>query len=168
MAALTVSAEYSVDFRCLGSLPLQFHKLRRGRLKNGELRQLPTHHSDFIAVILPRTAMAVFVEFVRNFFPCGDRKAHAREKLRDAREKTHARHFLPGGLLEQCIDQATPRPVPLRVWNNCDRAYFSEMRPVEMQRAATHDSIFVLNHHEVADVLTDLRERSGQECAIAR
>src|SRR5579871_2392570 len=47
-------------------LPLQLHELRSRRLQDRELRYLAPHHGHFIAVVLPRTAMAVFVELVGN------------------------------------------------------------------------------------------------------
>ena len=48
-------------------LALQFYKLRDRRLQDSELGKFTAHHGNFIAIILPRAAVAVFVKLVGNF-----------------------------------------------------------------------------------------------------
>src|SRR5882672_723846 len=112
--------------------------------------------------------MAILVELVGNFFARGDGESHAREKLWDAREQTHEGDFLARGLLEQSINQAPPGAVSLRTRIHCNRAHFGQMRSVEMQGAASHNAFFALYYDEVADVLTDFRQCSRQQGAVAR
>ncbi len=50
-------------------LALQFYKLRGRRLQDSELGKFAAHHGNFIAIILPRAAVAVFVQLVGNFLP---------------------------------------------------------------------------------------------------
>src|SRR4051812_31378545 len=65
---------------------LQFHQPVRGFRKDRELRQVPSHHCDFIAAMESRTGMAVFVDLIGKILALRDRESLTGEEIRFARE----------------------------------------------------------------------------------
>src|SRR3977135_672767 len=76
------------------------------RGKNCEPRHLPTDHRNFIAVVQPRTFIAVFVDLVGKILMRRDGKSQARKKIRDSREQTHTSDAMFLSLREQSLDQS--------------------------------------------------------------
>src|SRR5580704_14767021 len=111
--------------------------------------------------------MAVFVNLVREILALRHRETLPRKKLRTAREQANAADpvFIRFG--HQCFHQESAASLALRPRSHGDGANFCQMCAIQMQRAAAENAAIQFEHHEVSDVLADLRQRARQQRAVA-
>src|SRR5882757_8833264 len=91
-----------------------------GRGKNCESRHFTADHRNLIAVVQPRTFIAVFVDLVGKVLMRRDGKSHARKKIRDSREQTHTSDAMFLSLREQSLDQPLAASSALMSGIDCD------------------------------------------------
>src|SRR6266478_1440339 len=136
--------------------------------KNCEPGNITAYHGNLVAVVKPRAFVTILVDFVRKILVRSDGKSHPREKLGYPGEQAHAGDAMFLSLGEQSLDKALAASTTLVRRINRDGSNFRQMRPIEMQRATADDSAAVFQDHEVADILANLSQASGQQSSVAR
>src|SRR5215469_7871743 len=117
-----------------------------------------------------RAALAVLEDLVRQLrFVLHRPKAVLEEEVGNPRKQANGLDAVLFSLFDQCAKNPSAGALSFRFRLHHDRAYLAEMRPVEVQRAATkkHPTIR-LRDREVADVLADLCKRALEQRSIAR
>src|SRR5882672_326615 len=148
--------EYGAGESCLDLQPVGW------RGKNCEAGHFAADHRDFVAVVEARTLVAILVDLVRKILVRSDGKSHPREELRYPGEQAHASDAMFLSLGEQSLDKPLASSSTLFLGIDRDRANFRQMRAIEMQRATADDSAAIFQDYEVADILANLSQASGQ------
>src|SRR5437016_5784543 len=98
----------------------------------------------------PGTDVAIFVDFVWEIFPPGNRESLARKKFGSAREQADAIDAMPLGFRQQSLHQAAASALTLCPRPHGDGTNLSQVRAVKVQRPASNDAAFVFENHEVS------------------
>ena len=123
----------------------------------------PTHHRNFIALVKPRTHVAILVNLVGKVFPLRHLKTLAGKEFRSSREQADAIHPMPLGFRHQRLHQLAAPALALGSRRNRDGTNLSKMRAIKMQRTASDDAAVFLQHHKIPHVLANLRQRPRQQ-----
>src|SRR6202034_2913722 len=115
----------------------------------------------------PRTSMAVFVDLVGKIFALRHRESLTREEIGFASEQANAIHTVTLRLGQQLFHQPSTTALALSPGSDRDRSNLGQVRAIEMQRATADDAPVIFEHHEVSDVLANLRQSARQQRAVA-
>src|SRR5580693_5282302 len=111
--------------------------------------------------------VTILVNLIRQILALCGRETQASEEFRSAREQASATHAMLLRLREQRLHQVSTTAFALLRGRNSDGADLRQVRAIEMERAAANNRTAVFQNHEIAYVLANLGQVSGQKGAIA-